>query len=105
MYAIGCSNRDLYRHYLKETIIIPDEGNSVDDDHVRYYLYCCLSHQSAMLTQPLNPNPESSWNKYFQDNETLLQIDHDARYRDKSSIFCSHRRSYHKSCDLCFVVC
>ncbi|XP_065916477.1 TBC1 domain family member 13-like [Dysidea avara] len=54
-------NRELYKHYVKETIIIPDEDDSVDDDH------------------PLNPNPDSSWNKYFQDNETLIQIDHDAK--------------------------
>ena len=30
--------------------------------------------------QPLNPDPESSWNRFFVDNQVLIQIDHDTRY-------------------------
>uniref|UniRef100_T1IJS9 Rab-GAP TBC domain-containing protein n=1 Tax=Strigamia maritima TaxID=126957 RepID=T1IJS9_STRMM len=29
--------------------------------------------------KPLNPNPDSKWQKYFKDNEVLLQIDKDVR--------------------------
>ena len=32
------------------------------------------------IIQPLNPNPESTWNRFFVDNQVLLQIDHDTRY-------------------------
>jgi hypothetical protein len=33
----------------------------------------------ALLDHPLNPNPTGAWSQYFQDNEQLLQIDHDCR--------------------------
>lgn len=37
-------------------------------------------------TQPLNPDPCSTWHRYFEDNDLLLQIDHDTRrlYPDMS---------------------
>ena len=28
----------------------------------------------AAMDHPLNPNPESSWQTFFKDNETLLQV-------------------------------
>ncbi len=31
------------------------------------------------LPQPLNPDPQSTWHRYFEDNDVLLQIDHDTR--------------------------
>ena len=41
---------------------------------------------SFSLSQPLNTNPDSQWHKYFEDNDVLLQIDHDTRrlYPDMS---------------------
>ena len=39
-------------------------------------LVCALS---LSLSQPLNPNPESSWHRYFKDNDIIVQIDNDTR--------------------------
>jgi hypothetical protein len=40
----------------------------------------------TFILQPLNPDPSSTWHRYFEDNDLLLQIDHDARrlYPDMS---------------------
>ncbi|XP_003387077.1 PREDICTED: TBC1 domain family member 13-like [Amphimedon queenslandica] len=35
--------------------------------------------QTEAVDHPLNPNPDSQWHKYFEDNDILLQIDHDTR--------------------------
>lgn len=45
------------------------------------YYFCC-----APPLQPLNPDPSSTWHQYFEDNELLVQIDHDTRrlYPDMS---------------------
>jgi len=54
--------RKLYAQFIDEMIVCNPEDNSpVIEDH------------------PLNPNPNSSWQNFFKDNEVLLQIDKDVR--------------------------
>jgi len=53
--------RELYRGYIRETIIKPSHQNDDTVDH------------------PLNIAPTSSWTTYFKENEILLQIDKDVR--------------------------
>ena len=48
--------------------------------HTRSVVHCAASLYLLLPAQPLNPNPESAWSKYFKDNEQLLQIDHDCRF-------------------------
>ncbi|CAF3717983.1 unnamed protein product [Adineta steineri] len=56
--------RDLYRGYIRETIIQPGLTSSP---------------QSNIVDHPLNSAPNSSWAVYFKENEILLQIDKDVR--------------------------
>ena len=35
----------------------------------------------TLSDHPLSCNPESLWSTYFKDNEVLLQIDKDVRYK------------------------
>ncbi|CAF1416726.1 unnamed protein product [Adineta steineri] len=56
--------RDLYRGYIRETIIQPGLTSSP---------------QSNIVDHPLNSAPNSSWAAYFKENEILLQIDKDVR--------------------------
>ncbi|CAI8055926.1 TBC1 domain family member 13 [Geodia barretti] len=63
--AVLESKRALYHQLVKETIINPHEDEESDSGEV--------------VDHPLNPNPESSWNRFFVDNQVLLQIDHDTR--------------------------
>lgn len=44
------------------------------------------SDTGEMVDHPLNPDPASTWHRYFEDNDLLLQIDHDTRrlYPDMS---------------------
>ncbi|CAF4119058.1 unnamed protein product, partial [Adineta steineri] len=56
--------RDLYRGYIRETIIQPGLTSSA---------------QSNIVDHPLNSAPNSSWAAYFKENEILLQIDKDVR--------------------------
>ena len=85
--------RALYQQFVTEIIVNPHSSEDGGDsgalvDHVRTHTHphtlCTQSPQSALphfhAAQPLNPNPESAWSKYFKDNEQLLQIDHDCRY-------------------------
>ncbi len=51
------------------------------------YIYVCLLRDCVFpCVQPLNPDPTSTWRRYFEDNEVLLQIDFDSRrlYPDMS---------------------
>jgi hypothetical protein len=59
------SKRALYHQLVKETIIDPHAEEETDSGEV--------------VDHPLNPDPESSWNRFFVDNQVLLQIDHDTR--------------------------
>ncbi|CAF5156001.1 unnamed protein product, partial [Rotaria magnacalcarata] len=56
--------RELYRGYIRETIIKPG---------------LTPSSESAVVDHPLNSAPDSSWAAYFKENEVLLQIDKDVR--------------------------
>ncbi|UJR36426.1 hypothetical protein I4U23_029149 [Adineta vaga] len=56
--------RELYRGYIRETIIKPGLESSC---------------QTAVVDHPLNSAPNSSWAAYFKENEVLLQIDKDCR--------------------------
>lgn len=58
--------RDVYHQLLDEVLVGPQ------------LLPDCKAEEKA-IDHPLNPNPESSWNRYFKDNEILIQIDHDTR--------------------------
>ncbi|XP_046547895.1 TBC1 domain family member 13-like isoform X1 [Haliotis rubra] len=55
--------RALYRQFVQEMIIDPGRkaNAGVHEDH------------------PLNPNPDSSWQAIFKDNDMLVQIDKDCR--------------------------
>jgi hypothetical protein len=57
--------RALYQQFVSETIMNPHKFEGGQD--------------GALLDHPLNPNPTGAWSQYFQDNEQLLQIDHDCR--------------------------
>ncbi|CAF3005992.1 unnamed protein product [Rotaria socialis] len=57
-------HRELYRGYIRETIIKPG---------------LTPSSESAVVDHPLNSAPDSSWAVYFKENEVLLQIDKDVR--------------------------
>ncbi len=46
------------------------------------------------LLQPLNPDPCSTWHRYFEDNELLLQIDHDTRRLYPDMSFFQHPTPY-----------
>ena len=52
------NRRNAYKQFLNDIIL---KSPVTADDH------------------PLNPNPESSWQGFFKDNEVLLQIDKDVR--------------------------
>uniref|UniRef100_A0A914DR32 Rab-GAP TBC domain-containing protein n=1 Tax=Acrobeloides nanus TaxID=290746 RepID=A0A914DR32_9BILA len=39
----------------------------------------CRPAQDGMVDHPLSSNPHSEWDKFFKDNEMLLQIDRDVR--------------------------
>ena len=41
----------------------------------------CLCVCRNVLVKPLNPHPDSKWSQYFTDNDMLVQIDKDCRYR------------------------
>ncbi|CAF1288165.1 unnamed protein product [Adineta steineri] len=56
--------RELYRGYIRETIIKPGLTPTTEADFVDH---------------PLNSAPDSSWAVYFKENEVLLQIDKDVR--------------------------
>ncbi|CAF0995814.1 unnamed protein product [Adineta ricciae] len=56
--------RELYRGYIRETIIKPGLAPTTESD---------------VLDHPLNSAPDSSWAVYFKENEVLLQIDKDVR--------------------------
>ncbi|CAF0901701.1 unnamed protein product [Adineta ricciae] len=56
--------RELYRGYIRETIIKPGLTPTTESD---------------VLDHPLNSAPDSSWAVYFKENEVLLQIDKDVR--------------------------
>lgn len=84
--------RASYQQLVDDIIVNPYAGESGRDrsssldmiDHVRspaavhsYYRPMHLSPPPPL--QPLNPNPDSQWLKYFKDNDILVQIDHDTR--------------------------
>jgi hypothetical protein len=46
----------------------------------------CPRIDVTMDDHPLSINPDSKWQTFFKDNEVLLQIDKDVRYK-KLSIF------------------
>jgi len=56
--------RELYRGYIRETIIKPGLTSTSQSDN---------------FDHPLNSAPDSSWANYFKENEVLLQIDKDVR--------------------------
>ncbi|UJR09676.1 hypothetical protein I4U23_013910 [Adineta vaga] len=56
--------RELYRGYIRETIIKPGLNPTTE---------------SEVVDHPLNSAPDSSWAVYFKENEVLLQIDKDVR--------------------------
>ncbi|XP_064395338.1 TBC1 domain family member 13-like [Halichondria panicea] len=62
--------RLFYVQLMSEVLVKPHAGEDATD----------------VVDHPLNPNPESSWNRYFKDNEIIIQIDHDTRrlYPDMS---------------------
>lgn len=53
--------RSTYDHFVDETVASPTACDSAFSDH------------------PLNLNPNSKWQTFFQDNDVLLQIDKDVR--------------------------
>ncbi|CAF1470508.1 unnamed protein product, partial [Rotaria sordida] len=57
-------HRELYRGYIRETIIKPG---------------LISTSESNVFDHPLNSAPDSSWAIYFKENEVLLQIDKDVR--------------------------
>ncbi|CAF3998362.1 unnamed protein product [Rotaria sordida] len=57
-------HRELYRGYIRETIIKPG---------------LISTSESNVFDHPLNSAPDSSWAVYFKENEVLLQIDKDVR--------------------------
>lgn len=59
-------HRQTYKDFIDEMIVKPGQTASGKTD---------VTHED----HPLNPNPNSEWNTYFKDNETLLQIDKDCR--------------------------
>ncbi|CAF1341225.1 unnamed protein product, partial [Didymodactylos carnosus] len=64
-HAHLCKQRELYRGYIRETIIKPGLQTS--------------STPSEVVDHPLNSESNSSWAAYFKENEVLLQIDRDVR--------------------------
>jgi hypothetical protein len=72
--------RALYKELIDEMILSNPEANSpVREEH------------------PLNPNPNSSWQNFFKDNEVLLQIDKDVRRLCPDISFFSQASDYPNS--------
>jgi hypothetical protein len=57
--------RSAYHQLINDIIVNPYNENHQD--------------QEESVDHPLNPNPDSQWHKYFEDNDVILQIDHDTR--------------------------
>ncbi len=79
--------RSSYVQLLNEVLVTPHSGDGPTEvvDHVSVMWPACARLVTELWPlQPLNPNPESSWNRYFQDNEIIIQIDHDTRWCTQS---------------------
>ncbi|CAF0846918.1 unnamed protein product [Didymodactylos carnosus] len=71
---------ELYRGYIKETIIKPGLQTSPTPLEV--------------VDHPLNSGPDSSWAAYFKENEVLLQIDKDVRRLSPDLCFFQRETDY-----------
>lgn len=56
--------------YQGEMVLAPNDGR-LD----------CNRVDITMEDHPLSVNPDSKWQTFFKDNEVLLQIDKDVRYK------------------------
>ena len=61
--------------FVDEMVVAPKDGRTD-----------CPRIDVTMDDHPLSINPDSKWQTFFKDNEVLLQIDKDVRYK-KLSIF------------------
>lgn len=80
--------REAYLQLRSEVLNSPHLAEQSDTgemlDHVSSLFVTAVCDSRSI--QPLNPDPHSTWHRYFEDNELLQQIDHDTRrlYPDMS---------------------